>query len=97
MRFEWDEAKRQEVLAERGVDFVDAAGIFDGPTIVQEDDRASYGEKRYIAIGEAVGQCFVVVYTIREEAYRIITAWRGGKAIRRRLAELLGRGAEGDP
>jgi len=30
MRFEWDEAKRRRVLAMRGLDFADAAEVFDG-------------------------------------------------------------------
>jgi uncharacterized DUF497 family protein len=29
-KFEWDEAKRQWTLAERGLDFIDAAMMFDG-------------------------------------------------------------------
>ena len=31
--FEWDEAKRQRVLAERGLDLRDAEGLFDGRPI----------------------------------------------------------------
>ena len=30
MRFEWDEAKRNRVLAMRGLDFADAGEVFDG-------------------------------------------------------------------
>lgn len=37
MDFEWNEAKRLSNLAERGVDFRDAALIFEGPVIVKED------------------------------------------------------------
>jgi uncharacterized protein (DUF4415 family) len=32
-RVTWDERKRLRVLSSRGVDFIDAAGIFDGPRI----------------------------------------------------------------
>jgi uncharacterized protein (DUF4415 family) len=45
MRISWTETKRQRVLAERGVDFIDAAGIFEGPCIVYEDRRRAYGER----------------------------------------------------
>lgn len=31
MEFEWDEAKRQQTLLSRGIDFIDAALIWDDP------------------------------------------------------------------
>nr|WP_250809482.1 BrnT family toxin [Neorhizobium tomejilense] len=49
MEFEWDEVKRQQVIKERGVDFLYAAGIFEGAILTRIDDRADYGEVRKIA------------------------------------------------
>lgn len=34
MPFEWDEAKRLKTLKERGFDFADAAGLFDGRPVL---------------------------------------------------------------
>ena len=31
MEFEWDESKRQKTLFERGIDFIDAALVWDDP------------------------------------------------------------------
>jgi hypothetical protein len=44
MSFEWDEAKRLSNIEERGVDFRDAALIFEGAVIAKEDTREDYGE-----------------------------------------------------
>jgi uncharacterized DUF497 family protein len=51
MNSEWDEAKRQSNLHKHGIDFVDAARIFDGPFVETEDLRRDYGERRYQAFG----------------------------------------------
>ncbi len=38
--FEWDEAKSAANLDGRGFDFAHAAGIFAGPVLELDDDRA---------------------------------------------------------
>jgi uncharacterized DUF497 family protein len=48
MRILFDPSKRERALAERGLDFLDAAEVFAGPTVEWDDDRADYGEKRII-------------------------------------------------
>lgn len=48
---EWDDAKRRSNLEEHGVDFLDAALIFENPTIEAEDTRHDYGERRFRAAG----------------------------------------------
>lgn len=74
MEFEWDEEKRLKVIAERRVDMLYAALIFDGPVITRIDDRRNYGETRFIALGLVDDECFVVVYTRRHNTIRLITA-----------------------
>lgn len=49
MRFEWDEAKSETNLDERGFDFAFASLIFDGLTVEVEDRRRDYGEPRVVA------------------------------------------------
>jgi uncharacterized DUF497 family protein len=93
MKIEWDEDKRQRVLRQRGVDLARAALILEGETWVEKDKRHAYGETRYTATGEFEGEYFTIVYTQREDVFRIITAWRAGRRARRRHQERYGRGA----
>ena len=70
MRFEWDEAKSDANLDERGFDFAFASLIFDGLTVEVEDRRKDYGERRVVAIGVADGVHLTVVYTDRQTRER---------------------------
>lgn len=77
MHFEWDENKRRTNARKHGIDFADAATIFDGKIVIVPDDRFDYGEMRYIAFGLLKGQVvkvIVVAYTERGEKIRIISA-----------------------
>lgn len=89
MEFEWDEAKRQQTIAVRGVDLLKAARIFDGRVLNAVDARQDYGEVRYRAIGMVGEDCFVLVYTQREAVIRLITAWKGGRYERERYQESI--------
>jgi uncharacterized DUF497 family protein len=91
--FEWDEDKRRRNLADHGVDFGDAAVIFDGDVVEATDQRARYGEIRYRALGRVGDDYFLVVYTWRGSKLRIISAWKVGEDGRRRYQALLARGA----
>lgn len=76
MRFDWDEAKRQENIAKHGLDFVDVPAVFDGPMLVQLDKRHNYGEDRWIGVGLLRTMVAVVVYIEweDEQTIRIISA-----------------------
>ena len=74
MHFEWDEAKSQRTLKERGFSFEYAARIFLGPTLERQDDRREYGEVRVQAIGQAAGDILFVVYTDRCDTRHLISA-----------------------
>ncbi len=56
MRIFFDPAKRAKTLAERGLDFADAAVIFAGVTVEIEDTRRNSGEKRIICYGLLAGR-----------------------------------------
>jgi uncharacterized DUF497 family protein len=75
MEFEWDEQKRLANLAKHGIDFEDAIHIFAGHGLVRRSDRD--GERRFVAVGEVQGRVVAVVYTVRNEVYRVISARRG--------------------
>ncbi|MBX3570274.1 MAG: BrnT family toxin [Rhizobiaceae bacterium] len=91
MILEWDERKRGQVILERGVDVVYAAQIFEGPVLTRVDDRKDYQEERLIALGMVADECFVVVYTMRNGAFRLITAWKGGRDERSEYEASLAR------
>ncbi len=93
--FEWDEVKRLANIARRGVDFEDAALIFENPVLEAEDGRTAYGEKRFRALGHVDKDYFVVTYTWRGDTRRIISAWKVGKRGQRRYTALLTSGTQG--
>ena len=78
MEFEWDENKRQMNLAKHGVDFLDAALIFEALVLTRNDDRQDYGEVREVSLGMADGEVYCVTHTKRGDRVRIISAWKGG-------------------
>ena len=65
MRITFDSVKRKKTLAERGLDFADAAFVFSGVTLEMEDTRRNYGEPRIICYGLLEGRMVVVGYTPR--------------------------------
>ena len=71
--FTWDETKRRANLAKHGIDFRDAARIFDGTLVTIEDTRERYNEPRYVALGLLEGVVVSVVYAERRDGARIIS------------------------
>jgi uncharacterized DUF497 family protein len=69
----WDDAKRLATLAQRGLDFADAGGLFAGLTATLPDGRQDYGEPRFITGGWLDGRFVVVVWTPRDGGKRIIS------------------------
>lgn len=75
MNFEWDEAKSEACFTQRGFDFAYVArAFFDSNRIVHADTRHCYGEERYQLMGMIEQRLFVVIYTPRHDAMRIISA-----------------------
>ena len=80
MLFDWSDDKRKKTLLERGIDFVDAAMIWEDPRRQERaDHRHNYGEKRIQTIGRVRFGVLLVVYTERfsdsgQEVVRIISA-----------------------
>ena len=75
MEFEWDDAKSEDCFVRRGFDFAYALRVFFDPRrIVVEDRRWDYGEDRYKVLGMIEGRVYVVIYTVRGSALRIISA-----------------------
>jgi uncharacterized DUF497 family protein len=80
VNFEWDESKSDACLRERGFDFAYAVrAFFDPNRLVREDNRYSYGEERYQLVGSIEERLFVVVYTLRHDVFRIISAHKANQ------------------
>ena len=73
MKIEFDPAKRAATLRNRRLDFSDANAVFEGSTFTMVDDRADYGETRWITAGLLRGRMVVLVWSERGEARRIIS------------------------
>ena len=87
MAFEWDAAKNAANIAKHGIYFEDAIRIFDGPVLERADDRRNYGEVRIIAFGGVDDRELAVVYTMRGERRRIISARRAHSRERKAYRE----------
>ncbi len=77
--FEWDEAKSRRNIRKHGISFPTATALFDLPHLVRLDERESYGEDRWLAIGFIGLLIGVVIFTERIEdqgnkSIRIISA-----------------------
>jgi uncharacterized protein len=85
-----DEAKRERVLAERGIDFLRIAfALFDGrPLLTVPTPRDD--EERFLSVGSMEGKFFAVVWTWRDNAVRIITARRARDEEEKRYRALYG-------
>jgi len=73
MRITYHEAKRAFTLEERGLDFADAADVFEGVQYTLVDGRREYGETRYQTVGYLGETMVMVVWTSRDEACHIIS------------------------
>ena len=85
MQFDWDPAKSESNLQKHGITFLIALQVFDDPSRKYKDStREGDGERRTIVIGRiADGRLFTVVFTLRNDVTRIISARRSRDAERR--------------
>ena len=73
MELEFDQAKREKTLQERGLDFASAVEVFEGIHFTGQDKRMNYEEDRFITVGWLDDQMVVMVWTPRGEVRRIIS------------------------
>lgn len=90
MDIEFDEEKRRQTLQHRGLDFADAASVFDGPELTSLDDREDYGENRFQTVGRLDGRLIMVIWTLRGNARRIISMRKCNAREQRRFGKLVG-------
>ncbi len=77
--FAWDERKRLANLRKHGIDFRDAPKVFRGFTLTAEDERESYGERRFLTLGLLEDQVVSVAHTEQGEDIRIISIRKATK------------------
>ena len=94
MEFEWDPVKARANERKHSVSFEEAASIFRGVCIHRPDTRTHYGEARIVALGrDSNGVVLNVVYTVRGEVVRIISAWKASRHERETYAKAHQDGA----
>jgi uncharacterized DUF497 family protein len=86
----FDPAKRDRTLAERGLDFADAAEVLDGVKYQFVDDRRDYGEERITTVGLLKDRMVVVVWTWRGENLHIISMRKANEREQKKYGEYLG-------
>lgn len=95
--FEWDAAKSDAALDQRGLDFEAAARVFIGDYIEREDTRHDYGERRYVVTGQVDDRVITLVWTPRWPRRRIISARLASARERREYRDYCEEIERGDP
>jgi len=85
VKFEWDEAKNRINIRKRGIDFDDVREVFDGPMIVNPDDREDYSEDRRVGTGFLRNMPVIVVFTEINDTIRIISARKANRYERKKF------------
>ncbi len=70
--FEWDKNKNKSNISKHGISFKTAALVFEDPNRIEFYQNRN-GEDRFVTIG-MVEDILCVVYTMRGEVHRIISA-----------------------
>ena len=90
MRISYDPAKRTATLAERGLDFEDAADVFSDTTIDALDDRKNYGEARWQSFGRLRGRLVTIIWTPRGDVRHIISMRKANEREQAKYGRQLG-------
>lgn len=78
MQFEWDEQKNETNKSKHGIDFNTAKKLWSDINRIEIQSSFS-DEERNILIGKIHKKLWVAVFTIRKNAYRIISVRRARK------------------
>ena len=91
MRIEFDLAKRDRTLSERGLDFADAGKVSAGLNETSEDVRFVYPEPRFVTKGWLDARLVVVVWTPVGSGRRVISMRKANDREQRRSPTRLDR------
>ena len=89
MQFVLDADKQTINLRKHGIDIRDAAYVFlDTRRLDAADERKDYGEERRVVLGAVEDRLWVVVYTRRADAIRLISARKANEREKKRYHAL---------
>lgn len=94
LSLEYDETKRQDTLARRGLDFADANQVFASAHFTGLDARFNYNEERYITAGFMNARLVIIVWTYRPNSIvpthrRIISMRKANEREIRKFSQYL--------
>ena len=75
IQFEWDEDKRRANIAKHGFNFTDVGPVFVDPLrVIYPVDRRDLAELRWVLLGRIEERVMHVVFTMRHNRIRMISA-----------------------
>ena len=84
VEFEWDPNKAASNLRKHGVRFAEAVAVLEDQAALSMPDESTH-EERFVALGmDSVGRILVVVYAVRGDRIRIISARKATRRERSR-------------
>jgi len=89
MKIEYDPGKAaMNPLNHDGVTFDEARPVLLDPYALTREDSDVYDEQRFVTLGMgAKGRILIVVWTLREDCVRLISAWKANQPQRRRYEQ----------
>jgi uncharacterized DUF497 family protein len=90
MTISYDPGERLATLRERGMDFNDAARVFEGRKLEWADDRFDYGEPRIVTAGWLDDRLVMLVWTPRGDTRHVISMRKANARERARLEKQFG-------
>lgn len=101
--FQWDEEKRRSNIGKHGLDFRDAARVFEAPAIMRLDLRLAYGEDRWRVLGLFNGLPVVLILAESnsgengDELLRVISMRKATRHEEREYVRQIGDGLGTSP
>ncbi|MGH8106875.1 MAG: BrnT family toxin [Arenimonas sp.] len=87
IEFDLDKAAANP-LNHDGVTFDEAKTVLLDPYALTREDNDADNEQRFVTLGMgAKGRILIVVWTLREESVRLISAWKANQSQRRRYEQ----------
>ena len=91
MKIEYDPDKAaQNLINHDGVTFEEAKTVLLDPYALTREDNDIQYEQRFISLGMSEsGRILVVVWTLREDEIRLISAWKANQPQRKRYEKQI--------
>lgn len=90
MKVEFDPAKREKTLRERGLDFLDAGALVLQPNFTQEDDRFAYPERRFQTFAMLDGRLVMFAWMQIDEGIRVFSMRKCNDREQQKFADRVG-------